>query len=355
MIRATCIPYQLHFKRPGGTSRGVLRQKETWFIRLEDTDTGKVGIGETGLFRGLSYDDRPEYAQKIQQVCGAIQDWDSLNVSLSQLTDWPSIRFGLESAYLALQADKEWELFPSAFTRSEAGIPINGLIWMGDPAFMKEQIQEKIQAGFRCLKLKIGALDFDKEIEILSEIRKTFDPSELEIRVDANGAFSPAETLDKLKRLNRFHLHSIEQPIRAGQLDEMKDLVSKTPFPIALDEELIGVTRPEDQDRLLTEIQPQYIILKPALVGGLEASRTWIRKAEERGMGWWITSALESNIGLNAIAQFTYSLQTDRYQGLGTGQLFTNNISSPLEIRDAHLYYGTGEWEVQSLNWNDPS
>ncbi|PQJ78472.1 o-succinylbenzoate synthase [Polaribacter porphyrae] len=342
MIKAEYKKYILNFKNPSGTSRGVLRTKETWFIILKKDS--KTGIGETGLFRGLSADDVPNYEEKLSWVCKNINQ--GLNKLLAQTINFPSIQFGLEQAFLSLKSTHKFELFPSEFTKGNESISINGLIWMGEKQFMKNQIKEKLKTGFTCIKMKIGAIDFDAEIELLKSIRKEFSAKEIELRVDANGAFTPNNALEKLKRLAALDLHSIEQPIKQGQLQEMALLCSKTPLPIALDEELIGVFSSEDKEKIIKEIKPQYIILKPSLVGGFAGSKEWIKFAENNAIDWWITSALESNIGLNAIAQFTHSLQSKLPQGLGTGSLFTNNVVSPLEVKNGALHYNT------SLSWN---
>lgn len=333
-MKATYKKYILNFKQPSGTSRGVLRTKETWFLRIFNDE--KFGIGECGLFRGLSIDDRSDYEQKLKWVCEHIHL--GLENLLKELVEFPSIQFGLEQAFLSLQATDPYELFPSKFTQEKEGININGLIWMGDKAFMKSQIKQKLQEGFTCIKMKIGAIDFDTEIELLQSIRNEFSSKEVELRVDANGAFSPKEALGKLQRLSELNLHSIEQPIKQGQLQEMAELCTNTPLPIALDEELIGVFTLKEKRKLIETIKPQYIILKPSLVGGYQSSNYWIAISEKNNTDWWITSALESNIGLNAIAQWTYSLNTNLPQGLGTGSLFTNNIKSPLQVKQGKLY-----------------
>ncbi|KGL63971.1 o-succinylbenzoate synthase [Polaribacter sp. Hel1_85] len=335
MIKAKYKKYILNFKNPSGTSRGVLRTKETWFIILEKN--GKTGIGETGLFRGLSIDDIPNYEEKLIWACNNINL--GLVKLLLELNEFPSIQFGLEQAFLSLKSENKFNLFPSEFTKGNRAIAINGLIWMGEKEFMKNQIKEKLKTGFSCIKMKIGAIDFDAEIELLKLIRKEFSAKEIELRVDANGAFNPKNALDKLKKLSELDIHSIEQPIRQGQIQEMTTLCAKTPLPIALDEELIGVFSSEEKRKLLETIQPQFIILKPSLIGGFAGSTEWIKFAEEMNADWWITSALESNIGLNAIAQFTYSLQSKLPQGLGTGGLFTNNFESPLEVKNGTLHY----------------
>lgn len=334
-MKASYKRYDLNFKRPSGTSRGVLTQKETWFLTLERE--GKTGIGECGLLRGLSFDDRPDYEQKLEWVCenislGEHKLWESL-------LEFPSIQFGLETAFRSLESENPYVIFPSGFTSGEKSIAINGLVWMGDEDFMREQIREKIASGFRCIKLKIGAIDFEKELQLLSFIRSEFTPDQMEIRVDANGAFSYNDALDKFNQLSEFKLHSIEQPIAKGQYDKMAKLCSETPLPIALDEELIGVISTSHKAALLDKIQPQFIILKPSFIGGFRGSQQWIELAEQRNIGWWITSALESNIGLNAIAQWTFTLGTSMPQGLGTGALYTNNIDSPLAVENGSLWY----------------
>ncbi len=334
--------YILDFKRPSGTSRGVLRQKETFFLIVKQN--GKTGIGECPIFRGLSIDDRADYEEKLQWLCNNI--YLNFNLLLKELIEFPSIQFGLEQAFLSLNSNDTFTLFPSLFSEGKEAIPINGLIWMGDERFMQEQIEEKIATGFSTIKMKIGAIDFDKEISLLQSIRRHFDKDKITLRVDANGAFTPQNALEKLTRLSELDIHSIEQPIKQGQWQEMAKLCEKTPVPIALDEELIGIFHTKDKKELLQTINPQYIILKPALVGGFSGSEEWISLAEKQNIGWWITSALESNIGLNAIAQWTYQLNTSLPQGLGTGSLFANNIESPLEVKNGCLHYDNSQkWE----------
>ena len=334
-MKATYHKYILNFKRPSGTSRGVMNEKETWFLVLEKD--GKRGIGECGILRGLSADDRPDYEEKLHWTCANIHL--GKDVLWEALIEFPSIQFGVEMAFLSLASETPFLLFPSAFTNGEKSIDINGLIWMGEAAFMKEQIEEKLAQGFRCVKLKIGAIDFEKELELLRYIRQYFTPEQVEIRVDANGAFGLDEALDKLNKLSGFQLHSIEQPIQKNNTDRMSELCKTTPFPIALDEELIGVFSLEEKEQLLQKIKPQYIILKPSFVGGFKGTQEWIVLAEKYKIGWWITSALESNIGLNAIAQWTYTLQNPMPQGLGTGALYTNNFDCPLEVSAGQLWY----------------
>jgi o-succinylbenzoate synthase len=341
-MKANYHKYILDFKRPSGTSRGVMTAKETWYISLESE--GKKGIGECGILRGLSIDDRPDYEDKLKWVCENINL--GLEVLYIELEEFPSIQFGLETAFKSLESSDQFHLFPSAFTKGFDSIPINGLVWMGREDFMRTQIKDKINAGFDCIKLKIGAIDFQTELEILKSIRKEFSVSDIELRVDANGAFSSEDALEKLKRLSEYQLHSIEQPIKPKQFEAMAELCEITPLPIALDEELIGVFAYEEKRKLLETIKPQYIILKPSLVGGFSGSQEWINLVDDLNIKWWITSALESNVGLNAIAQWTYMLNNSMPQGLGTGSLFTNNFRSPLIVKNGTLRYDLKqEWK----------
>ena len=336
----------LEFKRPSGTSRGIMTEKETWFIVLEEN--GKKGIGECGILRGLSADDRHDYEEKLQWTCqnihlGETALWEAL-------LEFPSIQFGIEMAFLSLKSENPYVLFPSDFTNNSKSIVINGLVWMGEASFMKEQIEEKIAQGFKCVKLKIGAIDFKKELELLHFIRSHFSPEEIEIRVDANGAFPLNEALNKLEQLNKFQLHSIEQPIKKEYIEAMADLCKNTPFPIALDEELIGVFSLKEKEKLLLQIKPQYIILKPSFIGGYRGTLEWINLANQYNIGWWITSALESNIGLNAIAQWTFLQNSEMPQGLGTGALYTNNFDCPLEVSQGQLWYNKAKnWDSSFL------
>lgn len=334
-MKATYQKYTLQFKQPSGTSRGVMTHKETWLLKIELD--GSVGIGECGLLRGLSTDDRPDYEAKLQWVCENIEKGEEW--LWEQLMEFPSIQFGVEMAFRSLVSKQPFLLFPSEFTTAQQSIPINGLVWMGTPDFMRQQIAEKIQAGFRCIKLKIGAIDFEKEVGLLRMIRQHFTANEIEIRVDANGAFSSNDALLKLRQLSQFELHSIEQPIAINQYDAMAKLCQNTPVAIALDEELIGVFGLADKEAMLQKINPQYLILKPSFIGGFRGTLEWIALAEKNQIGWWITSALESNIGLNAIAQWTYTLQNPMPQGLGTGALYTNNFDCPLEVAGGQLWY----------------
>jgi o-succinylbenzoate synthase len=349
MLKAQFKKHTFKFKKPSGTSRGILLDKDSWFISVyNEENPAKKGVGECSIIRKLSIDDRPDYELKLQEI---VIDINNNTYWLEEgLKEFPSIKFGLETALLDLNASSPQIMFPSAFTSGKKSIPINGLIWMGDVEHMFQQVKEKVALGFDCIKLKIGANNFKDELMLLKKIRNEFSDHELELRLDANGAFKPGEALEKLKRLSEYHLHSIEQPIKQGQWREMTRLCKESPIPIALDEELIGLAEKLEIENMLDIIQPQFIILKPSLIGGLKQSEFYIKKAESRSVGWWVTSALESNIGLNVIAQWTYTLKTDMYQGLGTGQLFQNNIPSPLYIENAELNYGShNSWDLNTL------
>ena len=331
-------PLKLFFKRPSGTSRGVLKEKNSWIIELVDiTDANRKGVGECSIIESLSPDWNESYVKHLSYLANNPELVNNLDDSW--FSDKPSIKFGVEMAIKDLKTTGKRQFFDTnAFTTGEDGIAINGLIWMGDPDFMKDQIEEKLAQGYKCIKLKIGAIDFDQELKLLSSLRKRFDADKIELRVDANGAFEVNDALEKLVELSQFDLHSIEQPIRQGQWKEMSDLCRKSPLDIALDEELIGVEK-KQRSNLLDVIEPPYIILKPSLLGGFEESQHWIDLCEERNIRWWVTSALESNIGLEAIAEWTYTLNNKLPQGLGTGQLYTNNVKSPLRIERGSLYY----------------
>ena len=339
--------YSLQFKKPGGTSRGVLYEKPTYVLIGEDAD-GRKAFGECNLFSGLGSDDRPGYEEKLHEVCTQLNESGMCDVS--QLSEWPSIVMGVETLLLDRDNGFQKIIFESPFVHNEKHIPINGLIWMGSKEAMLQQVEEKLQAGFSCLKLKIGAIDFQAELDILQFIRDRFNVTELQIRVDANGAFGTKDALIKLEQLSAFDIHSIEQPIRAGQWQEMATLVEQSPVPVALDEELIGIHTLAAKEKMIRTISPAYLILKPALAGGFVGCDEWIGLAAKYNIGWWITSALESNIGLNAIAQYTFTKNNPLPQGLGTGQLYTNNFASPLEIKNGKLFYNkTTAWDMRPL------
>ena len=344
---ATFGKHDLIFKQPSGTSRGVLKTKTTYFIKL--ISGASVGYGECGLLKGLSHDDVPDYEEKLQWACTHIHL--GLETLWQALIAYPSIQFGLEQAFMSVKASNPFELFPSAFTRQEQPIDINGLIWMGDEAFMSDQIQAVIEKGFSCVKMKIGAIDVDQELALLKAIRARFSKDLITLRVDANGAFSKREALTIMNRLAALEVHSIEQPLAVSKVSDLAALCKETPIPVALDESLIGCLTMEEKERLLDTVKPQYIILKPSFIGGFKGSEAWITLAEERGIGWWATSALESNVGLNAISQWVYLKNTTLPQGLGTGSLYTNNIPSPLRVQEGRIIYkGDTPWETNAID-----
>jgi o-succinylbenzoate synthase len=317
----------LHFKQPAGTSRGVMKSRDVWYITL--SENGKTGIGECAPLAGLSIDNFNEIESKLDEVC---QSPNYFLNDLSQLAEFPSIRFGSEMATLDLK-NGGGQLYFNEFD----SININGLIWMGNEDFMISQVEEKLANGWKCIKMKISAIGFEQELSILKSIRNRFSSEELELRVDANGAFTEKDVNQKLSQLASLDLHSIEQPIQPGQWDLLSDLCQSSPVPIALDEELIPLIRETDRIEMLDKVNPQYLVLKPSLLGGFLESEKWIKLANERNIGWWVTSALESSIGLNAIAQWTSKLKPEGFQGLGTGQLFTNNLPSPLKVNQGVL------------------
>jgi len=336
--------HQLIFKTPGGTSRGILKTKDAWFLILEDN--GVYGIGECSVIYGLSVESKEIIENKLSEICHTINNGGQPDESF--FIDCPAVLFAYEVALLDLKNNQPHVLFNTPFLTGSA-IPINGLVWMGDRDFMYNQIKDKIEEGFKCIKIKIAAIDFGEELGLLKYIRSQFAPNDIQIRVDANGGFRIDSALENLKKLSLYNIHSIEQPIKQGSFDEMAVLCEKSPIDIALDEELIGVNVDRQGVELIEKIKPHYIILKPSLLGGFKKSQKWIDIAEELNIDWWITSALESNIGLSAIAQWTYSLNNSMYQGLGTGKLFTNNIPSPLVIKEGALYY-KGEWDTNFIS-----
>lgn len=336
-FKTTIRPSTLHFKQPAGTSRGVYNTRKVWYIGLTSVEEPqRIGLGECAPLPNLSCDDLPEYEAILKAACYRLEETGELDIEA--LRPYPSILFGLETAFRHFQVNS-FALWDTPFSRGESGIPINGLIWMGDYAQMYHQIEKKMELGFRCIKLKIGAINFEEELSLLRHIRKHFTAREVELRVDANGAFTPEDALSRLNRLAELDIHSIEQPIKAGQWEEMARLTKATPIPIALDEELIGCNSLAGKAELLRKINPQYIILKPSLHGGICGCTEWINEATSQNIGWWVTSALESNIGLNAIAQWCATLSTTLPQGLGTGMLFTDNVEMPLIIRGDKLWY----------------
>lgn len=343
MAILTPFPYTLHFKRPAATSRGVLRARDVVFLRAELN--GLVGWGECGVVPGLSRDDRLDYVDTVRSVCEAVnRGVDPTELDLAGL---PSVAFGLETALLDLAGGGRQRLFDTPFSQGEAVLPIHGLIWMDTPAGMLEQIERKVAQGCRVIKLKVGALPFDVEMELLATLRQRWPVGAVELRLDANGAWQPATALDRLQRLAELQVALVEQPIRPGQPEAMAALCADSPVPIALDEELIAATDPA---RLLEAIRPQHIVLKPSLLGGLAVCQQWIDAAQRLGVQWWINSLLESNVGLNAIAQWTDTLDDGRVHGLGTGQLFSNNFPAPLWLDRCGLRLAPGRaWDFSAL------
>lgn len=335
-LKTKIISYTLHFKQPAGTSRGVYSEHLVWYVVLYDSiRTKHWGIGECAPLADLSCDDLPDYEQKLRQFCVQLE---AGLLDRESLRPYPSMLFGIETALRHYQRES-FTLWETPFSKGEAGIPINGLVWMGTPVQMLKQAEDKIRRGFRCIKLKIGALCFEEEFQLLRQIRDRYPSDKITLRVDANGGFTTEDALEKLNRLAELDIHSIEQPIPAGHWEEMARLCRETPLPIALDEELIGIHDPLKKAELLDVIRPQYLILKPTLHGGISGSNEWIRLANERLTGWWITSALESNIGLNAIAQWCATLDPLMPQGLGTGGLYTDNPEMPLEVEGDNLWF----------------
>ncbi|MCX6352862.1 MAG: o-succinylbenzoate synthase [Bacteroidetes bacterium] len=327
----------LHFKKPAGTSRGELLNKPSYFLTITDNETGISGVGECSILPNLSLDDVPEVAVKLQEICYNINQHQSFELPV-WINKFPAVRFALEMALLDLNNGGNALFYDTDFTIGKFGIPINGLIWMGNPSEMWQQIVEKIEAGFSVIKMKVGAIDFDSELSLIKKIRDTYG-NKIELRLDANGAFGLDEAKKKLNALAPYNIHSIEQPIQAGNLPAMATLCSNSPIPIALDEELIGINSFDEKRQILNYIKPKYIILKPSLIGGFAMAEEWMDLAENNNIGWWATSALESNIGLNAIAQWVSQFKPKMPQGLGTGGLFTNNTPSLLFIENGNLFY----------------
>ncbi len=348
-IRVESIVF--NFKFDAGTSRGVLKQKQSWFILIWDVkNPQQIGIGECGPLPGLS----PEYGQDIEKLLvqygSGIEDlsFESINEHIANIpAQFPGIKFAIETALLDLKAGGKQVLFTSPFTEQKAPIKINGLVWMGEQKFMWSQIEMLVDKGFKSIKMKIGAMDFEAELEFIDKFRQQYPSSEYELRLDANGAFEADVALEKLYALSQFEIHSIEQPIRQGQIHEMAHICAESPIPIALDEELIGKSSLEEKQGLIERVKPEYLVLKPTLVGGLKSTKEWIELAESNNIKWWLTSMLESNIGLNAIAQFVATLNPSLPQGLGTGQLYHNNIPSPLYLDGPYMKYGMhSDWKI---------
>lgn len=349
MVRASYIAHPLVFIRAAGTSRGYLEHKPCWYLRL-DSDDGSSGIGEVSFIPGLSVELEDELEIQVDHICKLISRGEM--DPGQQLPALPGVQFALETALRDMETGGRQLLYPSAFTEGLEGIPTNGLIWMGPKSFMISQIRDKMILGFRVLKLKVGSLSFSEEVDLLKWIRTEFGTEDLEIRLDANGAWTPDQARKNMETLSYFWIHSIEQPIAPGQHEALAELCHNAPIPVALDEELIAITDPRKRRELMDEVRPAYLILKPGLMGGFSVAEDWIRLAEKYKAGWWITSALESSVGLNAIAQWTWKLGVQRHQGLGTGALYTNNIQSPLEMSGEQLWHRPGTpWVLNTVGW----
>ncbi len=341
-MKAYFFKHNLEFNLPSRTSRDVLYNKPSWYLVIRDQN--RIGVGECSIIPGLSLDRVNDIETKLDYICREISSGNKLDIE--EFNDYPAIKFALETALRDFDfSESPFKINDSNFSNFKDKIKINGLVWMGDIKFMRSQIIEKVNRGFSCIKIKVGALKFESELQLIKEIRRDFTHKDLEIRLDANGAFKINEALEKLERLNEFSIHSIEQPIKKNHLQEMAKLCELSPIPIALDEELIGINLSKAE--LLDTIKPDYLILKPSLLGGFKECDNWISLAKENGIKWWATSALEGNVGLNAIAQWVYTKNSKLRQGLGTGMLFKNNVNSPLEISADSIYLNENkEWDL---------
>jgi o-succinylbenzoate synthase len=349
MIKASYKKYILRFGQPAGTSRGIYTERTSWFISVFDAENPlQAGIGECAPLPGLSPELDTGFIDKLSDTCADIEHYGDLNPDV--LAGFPSIRMGLETAFLDYRNKGTKIFYRNGFTEGTKGIKINGLVWMGSPEFLDEQVRNKLKEGYACIKLKVGAIDFDAELSLIRKIRNKYQAGDVEIRVDANGAFDPANVMDKLNALAALNVHSIEQPVKAGQHDFLARLCANSPLAIALDEELIGINSFKQKQNIINYIHPHFLVLKPSLHGSFGGCSQWIELADASDIGWWITSALESNIGLNAIAQWTSTLRSNLHQGLGTGQLFINNFDSPLYIDNAELKFDVNKtWNLTSL------
>lgn len=344
-MKAVFKKHNLRFKFSASTSRGAINERSVWYLLLSDK-TGKTGLGEAAPLSGLSVDSEIDFEENLQKIAKILEDYsindfktdpDLPNKLISR--NLPSIRFAVEKALLDLQSDREGILFKNKFTESKKKLPVNGLVWMGSYSYMKKQVEQKLSEGYRCIKIKVGAIDFDSECKLLHDIRKKYSADKIELRVDANGAFTESDIVYKLQELSGYNLHSIEQPVATSKKELMTELCKTSPVDIALDEQLIGVFGETQKRALLQSLKPKYIVLKPTLLGGFAETEEWIRIAKTLNIGWWITSALESNIGLNAIAQFTANFPVKMAQGFGTGQLYLNNASAPLSLKEGFMSF----------------
>ncbi|MFN3951436.1 MAG: o-succinylbenzoate synthase [Thermaurantimonas sp.] len=340
------LPHTLKFKFEAQTSRGSMTDRQVWYLIVEED--GFTGIGEAAPIPGLSADDMTHWEAKLQWLKDHIND-DEKKIK-SALKHFPALYFGYEMAMKSIDCEHPMMLYPSVFTAGRAGIPINGLVWMNKAQHMQSQIDRLIDEGFTILKMKVGGIDWAEELKLIKELRKKYDSTEIQLRLDANGAWTPTEAIEKLNRLSELEIHSIEQPIKPGQWEEMARICAESPIPIALDEELIGITELKKKKDLINSITPDYLIIKPTLLGGFKASEEWIKLARENGIDWWVTSALESNIGLNAISQWVVTQLPNMPQGLGTGSLFENNIPSPLQVRKGKLLIDNRlSWDLSAI------
>lgn len=314
-----------------------MNEHTVYVIKVQnENDPSKKGLGEASPLNGLSIDAGPDFENTLSIILKELNAGSS--PEFSDLDKFPAIRFGLEAAMADLANGAKGIYFENNFIKGNP-IPVNGLVWMSDANTMLRSVEEKVALGYSCIKLKVGALDFDEECRLLERIRKNHNAFKVELRLDANGAFKKDDAQLQLKELARFDVHSIEQPVQVNEHDLMELLCRSSKIPIALDEELIGIDADSEARQLLKKIKPQYIILKPTLLGGFKKSDQWIDIANALNIGWWATSALESNVGLNAIAQWVSTKNIHMHQGLGTGLLYSNNFSSPLYIQDGHLNY----------------
>lgn len=337
MLHYSYFKRSLEFAFDARTSRGDIKKHAAYIIEVRNLLKPEViGRGEASPLNGLSIDSHDDFENQLINILQELNN--GLRPEDINLLGLPSIRFALETAMADLHFGGQMKVFDNEFIRGKT-IPINGLIWMADKQKMLQEAQEKIEKGFNCIKLKVGNLDFDEECRLIESIRKNNSAYKFEIRLDANGAFEPYEAIEKLKELHRFEIHSIEQPIKPKQVDWMEEICRKAPIHIALDEELIGIDVEEMGFHLIKKIKPKYIILKPTLIGGFSTCDKWINLADKSKIGWWLTSALESNVGLNAIAQYASYLKVKNHQGLGTGSLYQNNFPSPLLVENGYLHF----------------
>ena len=354
-MKANFKKHTFNFIFPAGTSRGVLHTKDSWFLSIFNEENATFGTGECSIIEGLSPDflDEFTYEQKLRSLIEKLKDLaladffilgnktsfsENGMAFLKQFEDDPSIKFGLECALMDANNRGDGIIFDNSFSRGESSIPINGLVWMGTKEFMLDQIEQKITAGFKTIKLKIGAIDFESELNLIKGIRKKYSSDDLVIRVDANGAFNASSVYGALKELNKLDVHSIEQPVAPQNSKLLRDLAMEQIIPIALDETLLYFQKTIEKIQILEEIKPQFIVLKPSLHGGLTGTAEWIKMAEERNIPWWMTSALEGSIGLSAIAQFTGNYSINLAQGLGTGGIFSNNLPSNLVVESGKIF-----------------